>query len=610
MKIHPQVASVVGQVSDNHWGQVLQTPHAYGVIEVFTADGIARSIGIEILTKLADRVSDPPLSLSALESITDEALSEDVVSLILFVPVGAVVYMVCRGEGQVVLKRGDKLAVLIEKAGALSGEIQIDDTIIAASAGFTHALSRHDIFMVFDHLTTQEVAEKLTILLHEHQGGEGGAAFIYHAQAFVENEEVETGTSQTIIIGPSRTFFIRSAARAILPFLRAITNPRQRALLRKTWHSYKIKMRASSPKRFIAAVVVGLFIISIFFGILHQTTSSINTKTRDSIALAQHAFDEGVALADLNPIKGRERLTTAKELLAPIVAKKSSSSDYQKAKSLYTLVNENLTRAMHVSNVKPELFFDVSLLKAGAQVSEMSLFEDTLGMLDSVGKAVYSLDVTTKRGALVAGGEMFVGMTHIASYTDKLYVLSPKEIISVRLSDQKTTSNTIVAAPDWSRITSVVAYGGNIYVLDLGKNRIWKYVSTEKGFSDMREYFNADYFPDISTATNMSIDGSVWLGSTNGTLYRYTGGKENSIIPKGVEPAFGDNLYVYTTDTSKMVYVLDREKRRVVQLDKDGMYIAQYVWDSTIAPTGFAVSEKVKKIFLLSGGKIYAVLLK
>jgi DNA-binding beta-propeller fold protein YncE len=108
----------------------------------------------------------------------------------------------------------------------------------------------------------------------------------------------------------------------------------------------------------------------------------------------------------------------------------------------------------------------------------------------------------------------------------------------------------------------------------------------------------------------MAIDGSVWIGTTNGKILRFTQGKENTLLPKGVEPAFGSALTVYVSDREINVYVLDKENSRVVVLDKEGMYLSQYRFEGNIAPTAFAVSEKERKIFLVSGGKIYAMDLK
>jgi hypothetical protein len=67
---------------------------------------------------------------------------------------------------------------------------------------------------------------------------------------------------------------------------------------------------------------------------------------------------------------------------------------------------------------------------------------------------------------------------------------------------------------------------------------------------------------------------------------------------------------VYASDEIKYLYVLDRENKRVVMLEKDGTYLSQYVWESVLAPTHMVVSESLKKILLVADGKIYALELK
>jgi DNA-binding beta-propeller fold protein YncE len=108
----------------------------------------------------------------------------------------------------------------------------------------------------------------------------------------------------------------------------------------------------------------------------------------------------------------------------------------------------------------------------------------------------------------------------------------------------------------------------------------------------------------------MAIDGSVWLGSTNGRLWKFTGGREDTILPQGVDPAFGKNLVIYTSDAENNLYVLDSDSNRVVVLEKDGTYMAQYSWTDPIRATRLAVSEGQKKIYLLASGKLYTISLK
>ncbi len=603
--VHPVVASVVGQVTDDRWGQVLQTPHAYGVVEVSTVGGMARQRGVAVLTELTNAFDTPPVSLSALTSIADAVMSEDIVSLILLVPVGTTLYMVSRGPGRVYLKRDTKLALLLDASQSLSGDVRLGDVVIATTTGFVQTLSSEEIIGVFDHLPPIEVAEKLTMLLHKKEGGEGGAALIFQVGELVEQPESETTVMKEVLTQPppvGRTIFFHRA-KAIG---RRVTTQRQRMFLRKV-STFVYRTPALSPKRLVTYAVITLFVISVVLGIRHQQSTVKTSALTETLTQAQHSFDEGMALLDLNPVKGRERLSQARDLLAPIVSRKLRSEDGQKAGRLYAEAVDNLTRSMHITHVTPEIFFDVSLLKKGAAATDMSLFEDTIGVLDANGKTVFSVGASTKNGTIVGGGDAFSGARHVAIYGDKMYVWVPGGIHMIRLSDQKTIPNTIPPSTEWGTISDMVAFGGNVYLLDTVKSRIWKYVATEKEFSDIFEYLNPDTLPDLSRATNMSIDGSVWLGSTTGDIARFTSGKENTYVPQGADTPLGKNLSVYTGDNTKMVYVLDRDKHRVVVFDKDGLYMSQYVWDNKLSVTEIVASESLNMLILLANGKLYAV---
>jgi len=606
--MRPTVASVVGHATDTHWGQVLSTPHAYGVVEIHAPDGIARTRGIQLLTKLTRIFDVRPISLSALVDIADTVTQEDVSSLILLVPVGSMLYLVSRGNGCVFLKRENKLAKLLEGTGSLSGDIRQGDTIIAATEGFIRALSQEEIIGVFDHLSPEEVAEKLTIRLHEREGGEGGSALIFRMGATLIGaeeriEKVEVGRLRPPLSG--HTIFLRGAKS----FGRRITTVKSRATIRQLIRRMKTNP-FFSPKHLITYLILTLFIMSVVLGVRRQQTARVQSSFTNTIAEARHSFDEGMALLELNSVKGRERLTLARDTLVPIVSKKLRSNEARQAKELYDEVVKNLAQAMHVVQVTPELFFDMGLLKKDAIAFDIALFENTIGILDARGKTAYTLGVASKNSTIVGGGQAFEGALCVAAYGDKLYVWTPGGVHEIRLSDQKTGVNIVPASSEWGTVADMSAFGGNLYLLDTQKSRIWKYVATEKGFSTIFEYLNPDTLPDLSHATNMAIDGSVWLGTNTGSILRFTSGKENSFTPQGVDMPLGKNLRVYTHDDAKMVYVLDTANSRVVVFDKEGLYISQYMWKPGFVPTGLVVAEGAGKLFLLADGKIYAVDLK
>ena len=184
MSLQPTVASVVGQISETRWGQILQSPHAYAVVEVHAIDGSARQIGINVLSTLTNALDTLPETLADTVEIVESISSQEVVTLILMVQVGSVLYVASHGTGKVFLKREKNLAKLVDGTQALSGTLMPNDIVIAASSRFVSILGEDELTKVFDTYTPQEVAEKLTLLLHKHgEASEGGAACIYHVMA-------------------------------------------------------------------------------------------------------------------------------------------------------------------------------------------------------------------------------------------------------------------------------------------------------------------------------------------------------------------------------------------------------------------------------------------
>jgi DNA-binding beta-propeller fold protein YncE len=360
-----------------------------------------------------------------------------------------------------------------------------------------------------------------------------------------------------------------------------------------------------------ASILILLFGISVAVGVRRQATQKNNKAAEEAVVQAQRLFDEGLALMELNPVMGRERLRQAKDILEPLTATLPERSRQGKpVHDLYAQVVDNVTRALRVVRFEPELFFDVSLVKKDARGHAFGIAQDSMGIIDQAGQTVYQLELATKNGQVMAGGDRFGGATAVAASAESFYVLADEGVHAVRRDDKKVLPQVIRPDSAWGEVNTIVSYGGNLYLLDKGKSRIWKYVSAESGFSELREYLNPDSLPDFSQATSMAIDGSVWVATADGRVLRFTQGKEHTYTIVGVEPPLGKTLAVYTSDTDEYVYVLDTESQRVVVLDKDGIYVSQYVWEGNFSPTGFAASEALKKLIFLADGKIYVTDLK
>lgn len=602
MRIRSSVAAVVGKTTETDWCQVLSLPGAYAVIEVHEPSGNARQRGISILSQLHRKLNPPPVSLTDIASLADSFFTPEVISLSILIPVGGILYIVLRGKGAVYVRRENQFATLLNLQGAVSGSVSLGDCVLLSTGGFVTALLPGEIAALFDHLSSVEVAEQLTLALHQKETDGAAASCIFQVTG-MESEEVAPGPDQTQPVEtlPRRSERFRSIFRRV-PFRRSFIS---HALIRFRENPRKLKAAA------VVAVIMLVFAVTVFRGISHKNESRQDQEARLVISQARLLYDEGSALRDLNPTRGRMLLKQAKDLLTPLLADNDAASLVGRdLMMLYGQVDETLTLTMQSYEIIPELFFDVSLLKKSAAASSFGLFEDTLGILDRNGKTAYTVSVATKNGAIAAGGDALSGAEFIAPYSDTLYVYLPRGIYGIKSGIPIPSKPLIPADSEWGKISSLVAFGGNVYLLDTVKSRIWKYVATEDGFSDRREYLNPDVLPDLSAAVSIAIDGSVWIGTGDGRIIKFTQGLEQSFAPKGVEPAISGQLVIYTDDLSSRIYVAERSGKRLVVLDKEGEYIAQYYWKSEITPQAMVISEKLKKALILSDGLIYAVTLK
>jgi exopolysaccharide biosynthesis predicted pyruvyltransferase EpsI len=73
------------------------------------------------------------------------------------------------------------------------------------------------------------------------------------------------------------------------------------------------------------------------------------------------------------------------------------------------------------------------------------------------------------------------------------------------------------------RIGDLAIYNGNIYLLDKGKNKIYKYLAGEEEFSNKIDYLKSGESTVLKEATSLAIDSSIYIGFPNYTANIYRG---------------------------------------------------------------------------------------
>ena len=325
----------------------------------------------------------------------------------------------------------------------------------------------------------------------------------------------------------------------------------------------------------------------------------------------QTAKDDYVAaqnLSALNSTDTKTKLQEARENVIKALMIKPSNSDALDLKKQMEENSDKLLQQFAAANF-PE-FLDLNLVKNGFRANWVSLTGTNLLLLDPSSKALVSIDVAKKSNKVLAGQDQ-LGSASLASLNGNFaFVYSAdKGVLKVDTTNNKVTS-VAKADKDLKDVVDIAGFASNVYLLDKGNNKIWKYLATTDGFSDKKEYLNSGVKADFAGVIRMQIESSIYVLKANGTILRYTKGATDSFALTGLDKPLKDPKSFFTSSDVENIYILDSGNGRLVVVDKKGTYKAQYQGDKFNIASDIVVDEKNKKLYILDGSKIYSMDLK
>jgi hypothetical protein len=160
---------------------------------------------------------------------------------------------------------------------------------------------------------------------------------------------------------------------------------------------------------------------------------------------------------------------------------------------------------------------------------------------------------------------------------------------------------------EWEGDVLIYAYAGNFYVLEREASKIWRYAGVEGGYGSKQDWLTAGTEPDLTSIFSWTIDGSIWFLSETGKVFKFTRGNQDTLSFTDVIPQLSRPTAIYTNEELKFVYLLERETGRIVVVDKEGNYQAQYFSDKIKEAKGLVVSEEIGKIIIVTEERLYSI---
>lgn len=486
-----------------------------------------------------------------------------------------VLYFVTRGHGSILLKRAHKSAKIIDKNATASGKFLIHDIFILAGKSLFETLPLKHLLSLAAGTSSDKFQSILATRLEEQASEKGVLCLVLTVRdTAIKPLQVSPGEK----FGPIRSRVTQSTS----------------TFLSKLPHQ-------SKRQRLTLAIGIMLFItlaVSIVFGnrereraTIHQTYEQIKQEILPKLT-------EGETLAPLSPEQARPVLEQVEQKLTESSTRFKADSEERKG------IDELLSRTKQAFNIARRIFilsevplyFDINWVKEGGKGERITLSETALSILDPENKSLYTVSVPQKKPEIAVTNDVLSQATFVTS----------NEVPYVFLKDQQSIIDTklqpVVSKEEgWGTIVDFSSYGGNFYLLDTS-GKVLKFPRTESGFGAGQNWIGVEQHVDFSEAQALAIDGYVWILKPNDVL-KFASGYQEPFFLKGESITSGKRLWV--SQTGKKLYIL--EENRIIAFEKDGTYQEQYVWEGLQDVADFTVSEKLNKILVSIGDKIYSI---
>jgi hypothetical protein len=202
-----------------------------------------------------------------------------------------------------------------------------------------------------------------------------------------------------------------------------------------------------------------------------------------------------------------------------------------------------------------------------------------------------------------AGG--FRGTSNLLTLDKKGHVLEYEPMLGLgQLPDADSSM--------WIEPTAATGYVGRLYLLDPKGNQVLRLVLTNSGYEGTpTSYIQSEAPVDLSKATDLAIDGNVYILHSDGLISKYQEGKGVPFPLNNLDVPLQSPRCLFVTgsmDESGYVYIADSGNQRIVQFSKAGEFIRQFRPSDAAYMSDLRsifVEEAQKKLYLLNGNKLY-----
>lgn len=283
----------------------------------------------------------------------------------------------------------------------------------------------------------------------------------------------------------------------------------------------------------------------------------------------------------------------------------------ERGEELQEVISRQLLRANNVITLNdPKAVLDYSTINSEIKISHVILLGASMYGFDENNGSVYRGNLENGQTSVTisdAGGEQSVVEVTKASPGTGAAVLKNGHYVTFNPIDESFKNLDLKYGEAERNIVDIAVFGTRLYTLDRASNQIYRHLKTGEEFEAGSAWISGEGV-DLSNAVSFAIDGDIYVLKENGELIRMSAGtKDEEFSIAKIDPSLDSAKSIFTNENIENLYIVDSAHKRIVVFTKEGKLVAQYTSDTFDGLKDIVVDEANKKLYVLSGTKLYEV---
>ncbi len=631
-----ETCQIVGNANEFGWSQIHHfspeaQPEAILLISIPVGEEDGVALGKDIITRFQEEYYINPQNqgLSGLKDVllkisqqTPSFLSQEInVDMAAIVAHQGQVQICCVNDCSAYLYRNSNLSPLINsvtgKISAIRGEIKKGDAYLVATNSFFKTIPNKTLSACLRSDDLEQVKEIISPLVYRSENQEKQAAVLAKTDVsqlpqneFSQTNQQNSNPNYVNTLDPeinniSLEKTLASGKKLTLPkinfpkphfkiprFLKRVTSGQGRLNPAVELKDYN-QTESHSKLTFITAIgFLILLSISLFISWKKKSENDDQKLIRQTIVSSENKLSTALGLKELDLDKSLELARQAQEDISKgmIVDPNNETLKQLNAQA------EKIISLSGGDKVTPQQFFDLTILGENSSGADLFLDENELWILDPQGKRLTSINISTKKTSLEAGGEG-IGQAKKVFIINNLIHLSDNE--SVKRINTNDEHEKLFSA-DLSKSSLLSNWGSNFYLVQ--DKDIYKYSPVDDGYSSGSSWITGNISFNWDEVASMAIDGNIWLLTKNGAIYKLASGVVDSNIDLNLNLLQADHLT--TSPLTDKIAFLDKENSTLYVITKQGRLSAKMPLELEDI-RDIAISADGQQIFILSAKTVY-----